>query len=509
MLTSLTSFANVGLHCGRITVEVGVARGEDSCFFIVGLGDTAVQESKQRVRMALRSSGERIPGGCVISVNLAPGDLRKIGPRYDLPIAIGLLLSLERLSLDEERLRTMAFLGELAFDGHLRHVSGVLPAAIACRKRGVRTLVVPSVNAPEAALIPGIEVIGAESLEELLAILKGEREPPRVDPPASKGPHSGASGAPAGRGEDAIDFRDIRGQEQAKRAMEIAAAGGHNILLCGAPGSGKTLLARAFPGILPPLTQEESIEVMQIYSVANLLPQGTPLLTRRPFRAVHHTASGVSIVGGGQIPGPGEISLAHRGVLFLDELAEFPAQVLEVLRQPLEDRTITITRAQGSVTFPADFIMVAAMNPPENGGGNALKIQRRISVPLLDRIDLKIDIRPVPIEDLGKRTSQNGNGSGEIRARVAQARERQRARFKGLPISTNKEMSVRHIDELCPLDAPSQKLLSQATQRLGLSARAYHRTIKVARTIADLAGEKDITAPHVAEALQYRQANDQ
>ncbi|MFA6039697.1 MAG: YifB family Mg chelatase-like AAA ATPase [Candidatus Peribacteraceae bacterium] len=501
MLTSLTSFANVGLHCGRITVEVGVARGEDSCFFIVGLGDTAVQESKQRVRMALRSSGERIPGGCVISVNLAPGDLRKIGPRYDLPIAIGLLLSLELLSLDEERLRTMAFLGELAFDGSLRHVSGVLPAAIACRKRGIRTLVVPSVNAPEAALIPDIEVIGAKSLPELLAILKGEQDPPRVDPPAS--------GARTGKQEEnAIDFRDIRGQEQAKRAMEIAAAGGHNILLCGAPGSGKTLLARAFRGILPPLSQEESIEVMQIYSVANLLPQGSPLLTCRPFRTVHHTASGVSIVGGGQIPKPGEISLAHRGVLFLDELAEFPAQVLEVLRQPLEDRTITITRAQGSVTFPADFIMVAAMNPPESGGGSALKIQRRISVPLLDRIDLKIDVRAVPIEDLGKRASQNGRSSGEICACVAAARERQRVRFKGLSISTNKEMSVRHIDELCPLDAPSQKLLNQATQRLGLSARAYHRTIKVARTIADLAGERDIAAPHVAEALQYRQAND-
>lgn len=497
MLTSLTSFANIGLSCERITVEVSVARGEDACFFIVGLGDTAVQESKQRVRMALRSSDERIPGGCVISVNLAPGDLRKVGPRYDLPIAIGLLVSLEYLSLDEQRLRETAFLGELAFDGTLRHVSGVLPAAIACRKRGIKTLVVPAVNAPEAALIPGIEVIGAKNLVELIAILRGEQEPPRIEPPAC---------CKEEREGETIDFQDIRGQEHAKRAMEIAAAGGHNVLLCGAPGSGKTLLARAFRGILPPLSREESIEVTQIYSVANLLPENTPLLTARPFRMVHHTASGVSIVGGGQIPGPGEISLAHRGVLFLDELAEFPAQVLEVLRQPLEDRTITITRAQGSVTFPADFIMVAAMNPPEYSVGGAQRIQNRISAPLLDRIDLKIDVKAVSIEDLQKAPRHNGTSSAEIRGRVAAARHRQRERFHSFSITTNKEMSVKHIDALCPLDAASQKLLYQAVQRLGLSARAYHRTIKVARTIADLEGSAAIATPHIAEALQYRQA---
>ena len=496
MLTQLTSFANIGLKSERITVETGIGHGEFK-FFIVGLGDTAVQESKHRVIHALRSAGCFIPTARIITVNLAPADIRKVGPRYDLPMALGLMLTLEHTYADDEYLQETAFLGELALDGTLRHISGVLPAAIACRQLGIKRLVVPFPNGPEAALIPGIEVIAPKSLQELVEILEGTKKAELVEPPAA---------TPAIERNEPIDFSDIRGQDHAKRALEIAAAGGHNVLMSGTPGSGKTLLARAFRGILPPMTSEESIEVTQIYSVANLLPKDSPLLQERPFRLVHHTASGVSIVGGGKVPGPGEISLAHKGVLFLDELAEFPSQVLEVLRQPLEDRTITITRAQGSVTFPADFIMVAAMNPAQFSAGGQQRIQNRISAPLLDRIDLTISVQPVPIADLQKKPTSQTETSDTIRKRVACARKRQRERLAGMGITTNKEMNVKQIDKICLLNEASEKLLRQAVERLGLSARSYHRTIKVARTIADLADSDGIETAHVAEALQFRQS---
>lgn len=495
MLTQLTSFATIGLSSEMIAVEVGAIPGE-AMMTIVGLGDTAVQESKQRVKLALRARGFRLPTGRSITVNLAPADIKKVGPRYDLPIAIGILAVHELIDLPSEKLKGTAFLGELALDGALRHVSGVLPAAIACRNKGIHTLVVPAVNGPEAALVPGLRVIAVENLTDLIEILTGNRDPEVIVPPASG----------IERRSSSVDFADIRGQEHAKRALEIAAAGGHNVLLSGAPGSGKTLLAQALRGILPPLTREESLEVTQVYSVANLLASDMPLISDRPFRTVHHTASGVSIVGGGTIPGPGEVSLAHRGVLFLDELAEFPANVLEVLRQPLEDRRITVTRAQGSVTFPADVLLVAAMNPPKYGGAGAERMRKRISAPFLDRIDLTIDVLSVPIEDLQQRHNASGEASVVVLDRVVRARELQRKRFKGLSIVTNKEMGIREIQSFCTLDTPSESILRQAADRLQLSARSYHRTVKVARTIADLSGCETIDVAHVAEALQFRQS---
>lgn len=493
MLTQLTSFATHGVGAQKVNVEIGAPPG-DGKMFIVGLGDTAVKESEQRVRIALRTSGYRFPTGRRITVNLAPASFRKAGPRYDLPIALGLLIIRGALEIDPDRLKEIAFLGELALDGSVRHVTGVLSAAVACRDMGIRTIVVPVMDGAEAALIPGIEVIGVSHLSEAVSILAGEMDCPSVRPMKEA----------KALEEHYADFADVRGQQSAKRALEIAAAGGHNVLMSGAPGAGKTLLARALRGILPPMTTEEAIDVTQIYSVANLLPEDSPLVSERPFRVVHHTASAVSIVGGGQTPGPGEISLAHRGILFLDELAEFPAQVLEVLRQPLEDRTITITRAQGSVTFPADFTLVAAMNPPTATGGPARKMSR-ISRPLLDRIDLTIGVDPVEIADLQGTRPKNAETSEEIRKRILAARGWQRKRFEGTKLVTNAAMDVRHIDHMCPLDKACSELLRKAAEKLGLSARAYHRTIKVARTIGDLAGAERIEVSHLAEALQYRQ----
>ena len=494
MLARLNSFATIGLHSEIIRVETDVSKGMCG-LTIVGLGDTSVQESKERIRSAIRNSGMKFPGAKRTTINLAPADFKKVGPRFDLPMAVGMLLASGALDMDPACFDDTVFIGELALDGSLRHVSGVLPVALAARERGMKRIVVPSTNGPEAALVPGIEVIAPETLSELIMILSREKEPPEILPPACA-PHAI---------EELVDFADVHGQQAAKRALEIAAAGGHNVLMSGAPGAGKTLLAKAFRGILPPLTREEALEVTQIYSIADLLPRGVPLIERRPFRCVHHTASGVSIVGGGRVPGPGEISLAHHGVLFLDELAEFPVQVLEVLRQPLEDRTITITRASGSVSFPANFILVAAMNPPEYSSGSARAMQKKISAPLLDRFDLMIDVQPVDVEDICRKKKRDGISTQDILNRVLRARERQYERFKGTSLTVNAQMDARTLDSYCPLDEPSRTLLLQAVKRLGLSMRAYHRMIKVARTIADLENADAITQGHIAEALQYRQ----
>ncbi|OGJ60681.1 hypothetical protein A3A67_04665 [Candidatus Peribacteria bacterium RIFCSPLOWO2_01_FULL_51_18] len=496
MLTQLTSFTTFGVSAIEIDVEIGVIpTSGDPRFLIVGLGDTAVQESKQRVMMALKSTGYRIPMGRITTVNLAPAHIKKAGSGFDLPIALGLLFSDNVVDVPADALTDTAFLGELALDGSLRHVTGVLACALACRRMGIKRLVLPAVNGAEAALVPGIEIIAVSNLREVISCLRGEMSPPEIEPPAC-----------APMIHTMVDFADVRGQAQAKRALEIAAAGGHNVLLSGAPGSGKTLLANALRGILPPLTRDESLEVTGIYSVANLLPASTPLIEQRPLRAVHHTASAVAIVGGGQHPMPGEISLAHRGVLFLDELSEFPSQVLEVLRQPLEDRKITINRAQGTVTFPADFILVGAMNPPKYASATAEKLKRRISAPLLDRIDLTIYVQPVEIADLQRKRDPMAETSDMIRQRVSCARKKQGERFKNAHISTNKEMGVKDIEFFCELDQKCERLLRQAAERLGFSARAYHRTIKVSRTIADLAPAENISEQHVAEALQYRQS---
>jgi magnesium chelatase family protein len=504
MLAKVYSCAVVGLEGVPVEVEVDISQGLPS-FQIVGLPDASVQEAKERVRAAVRNSGANFPLKR-LTVNLAPADIPKAGPSYDLPIAVGLLLASEQIHAVTDR---ALFVGELGLDGTLRHTDGVLPMVSIAQRHGIETFYVPFEDAPEASLVEGATIIPVRTLTDLAAHLAGERP---LAPYLSE-PQAGAAEVLY-----PVDFQDVRGQEHVKRALEVAAAGGHNVLMSGSPGSGKTLMARAVPSILPPMSLSESLEVTKIYSVSGMLAGDTPLVRLRPFCAPHHTISQAGLVGGGSRIRPGEITRAHRGVLFLDELPEFGMQTLEVLRQPLEDRVVTISRAAGSITFPASFILIAAMNPCPCGyygdterqctcsPSVVARYQKRISGPLLDRIDIYAEVPRVHYEKLS--SERQGEPSVAVRERVTAARVRQSERFvqraPGTRLLTNADMGPAEVRQFCQLDGAGQRLMQAAMRQLHLSARAYHRVLKLARTIADLAGAADIGPAHLAEAIQYR-----
>jgi magnesium chelatase family protein len=501
MLAKVRSGAIVGLDGAVVEVEVDISQGLPA-FAIVGLPDAAVQEAKERVRAAIRNSGGTFPMKRIV-VNLAPADLKKAGPAYDLPIAVGILLSSEQVN---QYAGDTMFLGELSLDGGLRHTNGVLPLVALAHDEGIANVIVPEADAREASLIEGVNVIPMTSLAKLVSYLQGEIPAPEVERDSTT--------TTTAQLMHHTDLSDVKGQEHVKRALEVAAAGGHNVIMCGPPGSGKTLLARTLPSILPPMTNDEALEVTKIYSISGLLPADTPLIRQRPFRAPHYTISNAGLVGGGHWPKPGEISLSHRGVLFLDELPEFGHSLLEVLRQPLEDKMVTISRAQGRVTFPSSFMLVGAMNPCPCGyygdpfrkctcpPGLVSRYQRRISGPFIDRVDIFVEVPHIDYEKLTDRRA--GETSAKVQERVTAARDRQRSRFKGIKVASNAEMTPAEIREFCHVEDAAHSLLQAAMKQLYLSARAFHRILKLALTIADLDGSDTTKAQHVAEAVQYR-----